>query len=203
MIVHTKAYVANVHHAFLNWTRYHSLSHGIGSMSTTQVDRDVQDCIDTVPTHFFDPKFKVFHPKFFDPLADSDNMFLHETLSSYLDLVEVGILKQVSQRSNAFFAALCTVQDLYVRIGYICLVISKLRDQIRRLHTASIQTTFSSIRDSLRLDNAKRLSSFLDRITTVQNSLQSITMLLESRDYNYALDLIEFTVFINVLFNPN
>jgi hypothetical protein len=65
---------------------------------------------------------------------------LPEKLSHYLDLVEVNLLKQISCRSEAFFNALCTIQDLNAEVGSVCSSISRSREQINGLRQSLVET---------------------------------------------------------------
>lgn len=59
---------------------------------------------------------------------------LQDKLAMYLDQVELHLSTQVSARSDALFAALLTIQDLYADVGESLKAIHRIRARIYLLH---------------------------------------------------------------------
>ena len=89
---------------------------------------------------YFRPDFRVTDLEFFKSVSESSALLLPEKLSHYLDLVEVNLLKQISCRSEAFFNALCTIQDLNAEVGSVCTSISRSREQLNGLRQSLVET---------------------------------------------------------------
>jgi hypothetical protein len=68
--------------------------------------------------------------------AESESaLILQEKLSHYLDTVEVDLIKQISMRSDSFFAALSTLQELHDEVRRTCQQIEFIRFEEPSTHS--------------------------------------------------------------------
>ena len=124
--------------------------------------------LDSIPSIYFDQNFVLGNPHTFSAVCEyadvtgvssSDSgttqRVLQEKLSHYLDVVEVHLIKEISQRSHSFFAALSNLQSLHQETQACVDRISELRE---RLHTLSK----SSVKKGLQVVQLKRARGNLD-----------------------------------------
>lgn len=118
---------------------------------------------------------------------------LQEQLSHYLDIVEVQIAKQVSQKSGAFFHAMTSHDTIMEQMGSAC-------NEVRTLRSKVQQVDQTLAKDSLKLlgltqARANRIV-LLDKMKLMAIVLQTqptLQLLLSSSDYVAALELIAST----------
>lgn len=118
---------------------------------------------------------------------------LQEELSHYLDIVEVQIAKQVSQKSGAFFHAMTSHDTIMEQMGVACNEVRSLRAKVNH-----VDKTLA--KDSLKLLSLARARvnhvSFLDKLKLMATVLQTqptLQLLLSSSDFVAALELIAST----------
>lgn len=145
-----------------------------------------------IPDVFLDHNFKVSDKDFFASLLQPNQQILkQEELSQYLDLVEMSILNQISNQSESFFSALCTVQDLFVKMSFLCVWIKKVRIRIRAIKQSLVERTLALFQKHRRLENHRKVLRVVESIKKFQNSLQTVKALMSSGEYLYAVELLE------------
>lgn len=115
---------------------------------------------------------------------------LQEKLSHYLDIVEVQIAKQVSQKSSAFFHAMTSQDAIMEEMQKATENVKVLRDKIQHLDA-------TLARQSLQILSTERLRSrkhcIVDKLrlmASVHQCQPMIQLQLGTQDYVAALDLI-------------
>lgn len=118
---------------------------------------------------------------------------LQEQLSHYLDIVEVKIAQQVSQKSAAFFHAM-TSQDAIMReMEEAAKRVKALRYALRTLNETVVVDTFRVLRFAQRRQNYEKVLDKLCLMATVHKTQPMLQLLLGTQDYVAALDLIGTT----------
>ena len=115
-----------------------------------------------------------------------------ESLSRFLDLVEVALLKHIWSRSPAFFRALDDIKGLQAQVLQASNCLSSLRI---RLQAMDEETAVGAMRIPQMHTRQKNESSLSDKIVCIQRVLQSradIQCLMDLEDYLGALDEIGY-----------
>ncbi|XP_045495135.1 vacuolar protein sorting-associated protein 54 [Colias croceus] len=155
-----------------------------------------------VPSIFYEQSLALNDPKNFSKvfpgLSDSENIntairSLQETLSTYLDVIEMKISKQVAQKSDAFFHAMLSHDTIMEQMARALNTVQTSRKKIidvKQNLTSSPIKLISLTRINHNLNNVHDL---LKLMGTVQQTQPMIQLLLSTSDYVAALDLISST----------
>ena len=118
---------------------------------------------------------------------------LHEKLTHYLDVIEVHLAYQISQRSDVFFSTLSSQQELQLYIMQVRQEVVELRQKLRSVGSTS---TRGALQLFSRCRCQRRYQSTYDKlrlISTVQQAQPTIQSLLRKSDFVGALELITTT----------
>lgn len=118
---------------------------------------------------------------------------LHEKLTHYLDVIEVHLAYQISQRSDIFFSTLSSQQELQSYIMEVRQEVVELRHKVRQVASASVRGPLQLYNKCRRQQRYQLLYNKLKLISTVQQTQPTIQLLLRSSDFVGALDLITTT----------
>ncbi len=118
---------------------------------------------------------------------------LHEKLTHYLDVVEVHLAYQISQRSDVFFNTLSSQQELETFIMMVRQDVMELRHKLRTLDADSTHTALRLFSHCRRTHRLKVVYEKVCLIATVQQTQPTIQLLLKNSDFVGALDLIVTT----------
>ncbi|CAH2234906.1 vacuolar protein sorting-associated protein 54 [Pararge aegeria] len=155
-----------------------------------------------IPSIFYEQSLALNDPenfsKVFPGLSNSQDInstirSLQETLSTYLDVVEMKISKQVAQKSDAFFHAMLshdTIMEQMARAVKTVKITRKDITDVKQNLTENPLKLISLTRINHNLNNVHEL---LKLIATVQQTQPMIQLLLSTSDYVAALDLISST----------
>ncbi|CAK1540492.1 unnamed protein product [Leptosia nina] len=155
-----------------------------------------------VPSIFYEQSLTLNDPKIFlkvfPGLSNSQDLnsvirSLQETLSTYLDVIEMKISKQVAQKSDAFFHAMLSHDTIMDQMARAIKTVQVTRTQIigvKQNLTLSPLKLISLTRISHNLSDVHEL---LKLMGTVQQTQPMIQLLLSTSDYVAALDLIGST----------
>lgn len=158
------------------------------------------DC--EVPSIFYEQSLALNDPKnfgkIFPGLTNSQDInsairVLQETLSTYLDVVEMKISKQVAQKSDAFFHAMLSHDTIMEQMARAIKTVKITRMEIINVKnnlTSSPLKLISLTKINYSLNNVHDLFKL---ISTVQQTQPMIQLLLSTSDYVAALDLIGST----------
>ncbi|XP_034826857.1 vacuolar protein sorting-associated protein 54 [Maniola hyperantus] len=167
-----------------------------------KVKTPVVETVCEIPSIFFEQSLalndaqnfsKVFPGLSNTPDINSTIRTLQETLSTYLDVVEMKISKQVAQKSDAFFHAMLshdTIMEQMARAVKTVQVTRKDVAGVKQNLTESPLKLISLTRINHNLNNVHEL---LKLIAIVQQTQPMIQLLLSTSDYVAALDLISST----------
>lgn len=118
---------------------------------------------------------------------------LQEKLSHYLDITEVNLAHQISLRSEDFFSAMASQDQLQDHVGQTISEIKHLRMKVQKVQ----EVLCSGFLDVLRLSSlrSRYLSVYekLKMMATVHQTQPTIQLLLSTSDFVGALDLITTT----------
>ncbi|KAL0880845.1 hypothetical protein ABMA27_002028 [Loxostege sticticalis] len=178
--------------------RHGRLKENLPTKSKTPVVEAVCD----VPAVFFEQSLPLNDPnifyKVFPSLQESEDpsvaiRSLQETLSTYLDVIEMKISKQVAQKSDAFFHAMLSHDTIMEQMARAAKTVQVTRQNIRDVKenlTLCPLKLISLTRINHNLSNVREL---LKLMSTVQQTQPMIQLLLSTSDYVAALDLISST----------
>lgn len=158
------------------------------------------DC--EIPDIFYEPGLPLNDPvvfsKVFPNLCSSvDNdvaiRSLQETLSTYLDVIEMNISKQVAQRSDAFFHAMLSHDTIMEQMAKAVNTVQKTRKHINQVKKNLTECPLK-LKSLTRINcNLGHVHEILKLMSTVQQTQPMIQLLLSTSDYVAALDLIGST----------
>lgn len=162
----------------------------------------VLDNLCEIPGIFYEQSLPLHQPsifnKVFPTLSSAENAStairsLQETLSTYLDIIEMKISKQVAQKSDAFFHAMLSHDTIMEQMAKAVYTVRETRENIKYVKgnlTESPLQLISLTRINVNLTSVHEL---LKLIGTIQQTQPMIQLLLSTSDYVAALDLISST----------
>lgn len=178
----------------------------VAAAKRQSVDKAASD-ISLVPKVFMMPNFALEDPDIFNNVlpwsmvtqepADgaravprNSAKLLQEKLSHYLDITEVNLAHQISLRSEDFFSAMASQDQLQDHVGETISEIKHLRMKVQKVQ----EVLCSGFLNVLRLSSlrSKYVSVFekLKLMATVHQTQPTIQLLLSTSDFVGALDLI-------------
>lgn len=123
----------------------------------------------------------------------SSGRLLQERLSHYLDIVEVQIARQVSEKSSAFFHAMTSQDTIMEQMRAAAQNVTALRSGIRTLDQAMVKEALRVVQLQRGRENHQNVLEKLRLMATVHQTQPMIQLLLGQQDYVAALDLIGTT----------
>ncbi|XP_059162302.1 vacuolar protein sorting-associated protein 54-like [Physella acuta] len=123
-----------------------------------------------------------------DPKQSSK--LLQEKLSHYLDIVEVRIARQISQKSEAFFHAMTSHDELQEKLTHTINCIQHLRESINILNEKIAKESLKVIKLSHTRANYMALFNKLKIMASIHETQPTIQRLLSNNDFIGSLDLI-------------
>lgn len=167
------------------------------------------DPLDSIPSIFFDPEFNLENPRIFELVTESadvtvsnsqessnstssttTNVILQEKLSHYLDTIEVHLIREISRRSNSFFATLSNLQQLHSETSACVSKIHDLRKKLADMSKTHSQQGLEVVRLKRRRANLGVLCNGVRLVSEVRQAQPMIQVLLNQGDYIGALDLL-------------
>lgn len=155
-----------------------------------------------VPGVFFEHALPLNDPnifyKVFPSLQNSEDSnsairSLQETLSTYLDVIEMKISKQVAQKSDAFFHAMLSHDTIMEQMARAAKTVQQTRQNIKDVKENLTQCPIQLISLTRINNNLTNVQELLKLMSTVQQTQPMIQLLLSTSDYVAALDLISST----------
>ncbi|CAH4037751.1 unnamed protein product [Pieris brassicae] len=155
-----------------------------------------------VPSIFYEQSLALNDPKnfgqIFPGLSHSQDInsairILQETLSTYLDVVEVKISKQVAQKSDAFFHAMLSHDTIMEQMARAIKTVQCTRKEIIDVKHNLTSSPLELISLTKIKHNLNNVHELLKLMSTVQQTQPMIQLLLSTSDYVAALDLISST----------
>lgn len=118
---------------------------------------------------------------------------LQEKLSHYLDIVEIRIARQVSQKSSTFFHAMTSQDVIMKEMNSAMNIVRDMRKSLQTLQQTIVMNAIRALRLTCRRNNYKEVLEKLALMTTVHKAQPMLQLLLGTQDYIAALDLISTT----------
>jgi vacuolar protein sorting-associated protein 54 len=118
---------------------------------------------------------------------------LQEKLSHYLDIVEIQIAKQVSQKSASFFHAMTSQDAIMEEMSKAVNNVKKIRERLRHVDETLVRQSLNIISCERIKTNKQMVLEKLKLMATVHQTQPMIQVLLGTQDYVAALDLISTT----------
>ncbi|KAL7750055.1 hypothetical protein RI367_004570 [Sorochytrium milnesiophthora] len=195
--------------------RRRSLKSAMGSPSSPNLLES--QSLSLVPQVFFETEFNLENPRVFDQVTEhlsslqqtvsstsastggavtdivtntTTVTLLQEKLSHYLDTVEVHLVKEISDRSADFFAALANLQALHSETAASVEMINRLRTHLARVAETHAVQGLQAVRMKQRRYNLAHLHKTIKTVSEIRSAQPMIQVLLHQGDYTGALDLI-------------
>ncbi|XP_013187838.1 vacuolar protein sorting-associated protein 54 [Amyelois transitella] len=158
------------------------------------------DC--EIPEIFYEPALALNDPKVFSQVfpnlcnylnSSAAIRSLQETLSTYLDVIEMKISKQVAQKSDAFFHAMLSHDTIMEQMAKAVKAVQHTRQNITQVKENLTVTPLKLVSLSRIKRNLGNVQELMKLMTTVQQTQPMIQLLLSTSDYVAALDLISST----------
>lgn len=167
----------------------------------SKTDLVIQDSLSVIPEIFLKQSFPLNNPVIFntvfpnvvskkDEKSTQSGRLLQEQLSHYLDIVEVQIAKQVSQKSGAFFHAMTSHDTIMEQMGVACYEVRGLRTKVQDIDKTLAKDSLKILRLARSRTNYGALLDKLKLMATVLQTQPTLQLLLSSSDYVAALELI-------------
>lgn len=180
------------------YRRHSRLKENVPAQSKTPVIEEVCE----VPDIFFEQPLPLNDPKVFskvfpslcnsqDPSAAIRS--LQETLSTYLDVIEMKISKQVAQKSDAFFHAMLSHDTIMEQMARAVKTVRHTRQNISEVKENLTKCPLQLVSLTRINQNLNNVHDLLKLMGTVQQTQPMIQLLLSTSDYVAALDLISST----------
>ena len=171
--------------------------------------RELADCLNTVPPHFFAANYDLFQqPLFIEHLASisfpassaaairqhtANSLQLQSSLSSQLDQVEVNLFRQINRRSPLLFSALETMQSLHSDISHCVDAISETHESLSYVESNLVSAGLRLLDNQRRQRNVATLCQRVEMMQTCLRTQQTVQLLLSTGDYSSSLLLIQQT----------
>uniref|UniRef100_T1J950 Vacuolar protein sorting-associated protein 54 n=1 Tax=Strigamia maritima TaxID=126957 RepID=T1J950_STRMM len=123
----------------------------------------------------------------------NSSKLLQEKLTHYLDIVEMHIAHQISQKSAAFFSAMTSHDILMEQLSETILGVKKLRYKVHQIENILVKGSLQIIGLKRVRQNYATVYNKLKLIATVHQTQPTIQILLSASDFVGALDLISTT----------
>ncbi|XP_059476714.1 vacuolar protein sorting-associated protein 54 [Neocloeon triangulifer] len=160
-----------------------------------------QSDMSVVPKIFIQPQFDLRVPETFNtihslkgdthkskPISSANQ--LQEKLAHYLDIVEVQIAFQVTQKSDTFFQAMSSHDTLMEKLSKTCLTVSLLRSKLQNIDQHLVKDSLKILRYAQTKQNYLAVVEKLKLMVTVHQTQSMLQLLLSIPDYVAAIDLI-------------
>uniref|UniRef100_A0A5K3FPS2 Vps54 domain-containing protein n=1 Tax=Mesocestoides corti TaxID=53468 RepID=A0A5K3FPS2_MESCO len=150
---------------------------------------------------FCSPDFKLSNPEIFNRVIPLQQRLRFaklsaqqsDRLSHQLDAVELAIVNHVSERSPAFFEAVCAHDVVKDQLSQTISLVNSVRAKLKDVDAIYCRGAVQLARLARRRANLKTLQSKLEVIASVHSAQPTIQSLLKSNDFCSALDLIKNT----------
>ena len=164
--------------------------------------------LSSIPPEFFQTTFSLSNPDTFYSLFTwlnrdrqeevnknhkNSSKQLHDTLSSHLDTVEAEISRQVSSRSDSFFASMTSHDVLQNYLSQTHEAVKSLRAKLANVHSSIVLGPLKVIRLQSTRNRHYQLYKKLQLISAITGTQSTIQLLLSTGDYSGAIDLIRTT----------
>eukprot|EP01035_Chromulina_nebulosa_P026697 gene26697-34984_t len=166
-------------------------SSSTSSSSTHTSAEELRLCYHEVPDLFFRPDFSLTVPQTFAVVCGSGGKISNKSLSTYLDMVEVALLKQIWTRSPAFFRTLDDIKGLQGQVQSTIVHVQSLRSRLSSVSVGATALPASIPKLYRRHRHSFTVHEKLSCMQQVLQAKQSIAALIEVEDYLTALELIQ------------
>eukprot|EP00911_Craspedida_sp_UC1_P002504 UC1_evm1s1861 len=192
----------------------------IASATIRGRDLETLSALDTVPQLFFEASFDLRRPETFEAVIQpnggggsggsdagggggggsggGDGMMTssrlqQERLSHYLDIIEVELARQIAMRSERFFGAVSSHEELAATVALTVSQIASYRKRLAVTQAVVSNENLLALQRVRRRRNAARLNRMLETISAVNQAQATVQLLLATCDYVGALDVITTT----------
>uniref|UniRef100_A0A061SA82 Vacuolar protein sorting-associated protein 54 n=1 Tax=Tetraselmis sp. GSL018 TaxID=582737 RepID=A0A061SA82_9CHLO len=148
-----------------------------------------------VPPIFFQEDFRLDRPETYSTVNPEDTeegrSAKVEELSSYMDVIETNLLKEIGIRSSSFFEATSLIQDLEDVINSTCRQISDLRSGVSALDEKMLKKAVEVQHLQMHRTNLAAALQKLKVVERVVNAQSALQLLLPQGDFTEAILVLE------------
>jgi len=170
--------------------------HEVETASSAAQGEGLVICLRAMPNMFFSEDFNLGRRQNFEKICPEYSVEgavqIQEQLQSHLELVEMNLLKEISARSDKFFEALGVLQELNASIHRTVDRIFVLRRIVQALDSSMMKSAAHIRRLHTSRSRMKDLEHKLYLISEIQQSQDTLKILLPASDYAGALDVIGY-----------
>ncbi|XP_071079341.1 vacuolar protein sorting-associated protein 54-like [Haliotis cracherodii] len=178
--------------------------HAFPTLNLKQLEKNRAE-LDQIPKLFMLPNFSLENLDTFSAVfpwtqveesmsgageTKQSSKLLQERMSHYLDVVEVQIAKQISIKSEAFFHAMTSHDELQDQLLHTCQAIKQLRDKVHSLDDRLAVGSLNIMHKTRARANYVSLHNKLKLMSTIHQTQPTIQLLLSTNEFVGALDLI-------------
>ncbi|KJE91358.1 hypothetical protein CAOG_002502 [Capsaspora owczarzaki ATCC 30864] len=174
-----------------------------GGSVMSEFTKDGVPVLSQVPSMFFEAQLDMSDQDVFDTIIQIPSLEhirgtslasnLQEKLSHYLDLVEMQLAKAVARRSDQFFAAMRSQEELFMEVHDTVKTIKFLRARVQAIDNMLTVQGLNIVRMSKKAERIQRVLAQLRIMSTVMQTHPTVELLLASSDFIGALDLLATT----------
>ena len=165
-----------------------------------EAEKHLELTLATVPRMFFESEYDFTHPDTFLAVTEMPGIVqsivresLPIKLSSYLDMVELSLCKQVSVRAGAFYRAQASLRDSHGRVKVVASKIKELRSNLVGIKSKNVIKPLHLLRLQRRVNNLKKVKQVMELVVEVQATKEVIVGMLNVSEFHSALDVVENT----------
>lgn len=175
--------------------------------------------LSTIPSIYFELDFHLENPRTFDIVSEKSeliskptpkggdaiepgdfpverkflttNAILQEKMSWYIDTVESHLTTSISVASTSFFAALDSLRTLQKEAEESVALLKKLRTQLAELDREMAMNGLEILALKQKRKNLSKLGDSLDQLSSIMGGFVHCRGLIESQDYDQALEKID------------
>lgn len=148
-----------------------------------------------VPSLYFQEDFTLTRPETFSQVirgeTTEERSSILESLNGYLDIVETELLNEISARSDSFFEAAESLQDLQKSMGDTLFQIQRLQVHAHELDGGMCARAGQIKKLSQQRQNLKEALKLLQVVESATHAQEAVNLLLLAHDYPSCLQLID------------
>ncbi|KAG7876934.1 hypothetical protein KL905_005223 [Ogataea polymorpha] len=170
-----------------------------------------QNSLSCIPEVYFDSDFRLDDPKIFSQILKNKTILddttdfnpdgtkklklesdeLQENLSSYLDIVEVQLIREISKSSGSFFSALDDLKSTTAKSKNLVTRLRKLDARLQRVEEAQANRAMEILDLTKKRENVEKLEQALVQIFTILHQADMAESSYYNANYSKALELAD------------
>ncbi|KAH3666583.1 hypothetical protein OGAPHI_003439 [Ogataea philodendri] len=170
-----------------------------------------QNSLINIPHVYFSQDFRLDDPRIFAEVIENctilksttdfnedgserrlvNNHELQEKLSSYLDIIEIQLIREISKSSGSFFSALGDLNNITVKSNHLTKYLGKLDSDLQLVEEQQANKAMNLLDLVKRRKNAEKLEQGLLQIFTIMHQADLAESSYYNANYDKALELAD------------